>query len=62
MTDKGVIYSKPISLSDIGTDAAYIALDTDEQYKFYRVEVIDENGAVRIGYGNPIWNTNVVTK
>lgn len=62
VTDKGVIYSKPISLTDIGTDAAYIALDTDEQYKFYRVEVIDENGAVRIGYGNPIWNTTVVAK
>jgi hypothetical protein len=58
ITDKGVIYSQEIGL----TGNAPIALDTKEEYKFYRVEVISENDARRIAYGNPIWNTNVVTK
>ena len=40
------------------TGNAPIALDTDEDYQFYRVEVIDENDARRIAYGNPIWNTS----
>jgi len=54
ITDKGVIYSQEIGL----TGNAPIALDTDEDYQFYRVEVIDENDARRIAYGNPIWNTS----
>ena len=62
ITDKGVIYSQPINLTDIGTDNAIIALDTKEEYMFYRVEVSDENDVKRIAYGNPIWNTNVVSK
>jgi len=62
ITDKGVIYSQPISLTDIGTDNAIIALDTNAEYKFYRVEISDENDVRRIAYGNPIWNTNVATK
>ncbi|MBP3462779.1 MAG: hypothetical protein J6J72_04190, partial [Tyzzerella sp.] len=62
ITDKGVIYSQPLTLTENGPKNAVIALDTKEEYKFYRVEVVDENDARRIAYGNPIWNTNVVTK
>ena len=57
ITDKGVIYSQPLTLTENGPKNAVIALDTKEEYKFYRVEVVDENDARRIAYGNPIWNT-----
>lgn len=56
ITDKGVVYSQKIGLNTNDV----IALDTDEKYMFYRVEVIDERNSVRIAYGNPIWNTNIV--
>lgn len=62
VTDKGVIYSQPLTLTENGPQDAVIAFDTDEKYMFYRVEVVDENDVRRIAYGNPIWNTNVAAK
>ena len=53
ITDQGAVYSQRISGVN---DATTFALDADESYSFYRVEVVDEQGGRVISYGNPIWN------
>ena len=53
ITDQGIIYSQ--RLSGVNS-AATFALDADDSYGFYRVEVVDETGGRVISYGNPIWN------
>ena len=51
ITDKGVVYSTPITC----TEPAFICLDT-EDCAFYRVEIFDTLRDKRIAIGNPIWN------
>ena len=52
ISDKGVVFSKEITL-----DTAYIAFDADESASFYRVEVHDTSRSeTLLAIGNPIWN------
>ncbi|MBQ7485102.1 MAG: hypothetical protein IJT78_00570 [Oscillospiraceae bacterium] len=53
ITDQGAVYSQRISSVNAATT---FALDADESCRFYRVEVVDEQGGRVISYGNPIWN------
>lgn len=54
ITDQGVVYSTVVD----GTKTSYFSLDADENAKFYRIEVVDEDltGLPIVGMGNPIWN------
>ena len=54
ITDQGVVYSAVVD----GTKTSYFSLDADENAKFYRIEVVDEDqtGLPIVGLGNPIWN------
>ena len=52
ISDKGVVFSKEITL-----DTAYFAFDADESASFYRVEVHDTSRSeTLLAIGNPIWN------
>lgn len=54
ITDQGVVYSTVVD----ATKTSYFSLDADEDAKFYRIEVVNEDiaGLPIVGLGNPIWN------
>jgi hypothetical protein len=54
ITDQGVVATSVID----GTKTTYFAIDADENAKFYRIEVLDEEieNQPIIAIGNPIWN------
>ena len=60
VTDAGVVYSQNV----VPSETNYIAFDADENAKFYRIELHDENMEATavdpeftlLALGNPIWN------
>lgn len=55
LNDRGVVASKEFSYEEMAKPV-YLALETDGQSDFYRVEVFDTISQYRIAVGNPIWN------
>ena len=56
ISDQGIVYSQAITNTECNAGGVTIALDADENAKFYRVEVVDLSLKKVISYGNPIWN------
>ena len=56
ISDQGIVYSRSITNTECNAGGVTIALDADEDAKFYRVEVVDLSLKKVISYGNPIWN------
>ncbi len=56
ISDQGIVYSRLVTNTECNSTGVTIALDADENARFYRVEVVSLSEGRTISYGNPIWN------
>ena len=61
LDDTRVVFSAPVAINKtcqdkVAVEECNFVVDVNENAKFYRVEIFDENKNLRIAIGNPIWN------